>query len=282
MSRTSPRPPLRFRDPSDDRAAKPRRLHVVIHGLVVIFVPKDHSYVELHVPTAHGHMYRAGTFGNLFELSGHDYVLTGVDAGQGTFDPLIIDAENLRLSEAKHGVKFAPDLTSTTARIRLPWPDEFDGVRQLYERFHPSPLFMVGEGTAIDPRSLQYVGLLTYKVTGGAMPVLMKGDSPVWVTHALNEHSRLHVFVDPPQRFLNSLEAEAHMTHAYHAVNSQFFASSPNLRPTFPAGESYKYEVSTFDERLPQHEQVDLYAERLTIRSTGCPGDCLRVMVSEE
>ena len=105
----------------------------------------------------------------------------------------------------------------------------------------------------------------------------------MWSTDALNKHTRLHVFADPPQRMLNTRMAAKHFVDAYKEFDKQLFDPTSALRANAIEGETYQYEASTPSNKIPPSEQVNLFEERLPPpRSTGCPGNCLRVIVSEE
>lgn len=266
------------------------KLHVVLHGLMGIRV-FERQQLEVHIPDVPpqeghhggpgfpGHIYRAGTHGNLFKLPpGHDYTLTGVSPGSFAPNWNALRKRFIVLSESENDLLIQPN--GTHARIVLPWPERIDGVRQLVNYMSPNPLFKGGHGPTVDPRALQYIYLITYDVPAGQAPALLREGQPFWHTEALEEHNRLHVYADPPTALLDPDEYEHHTKHAYTEMSQRLFGIPDALVANLDDPRKRNSFLVPMDtEEIPHWEQVDLVHARMHLKVVGCTGNCLAAMI---
>jgi hypothetical protein len=244
-----------------------------------VYIPDVPTHQGQHgEPDFPGHLYRAGTFGNLFTLSAdQDYRLEGVTRGQSRPDWEYLSERFIVFSLKDDNLPFTPK--GVHARISLPWPESINGVRQLVEYMSPKPLFT--KGPKKDPRLLRYIYVITYNLAENDRPVLYQGATPFWHSEALEQHNRLHVFADPPQALLHPKDYEKHTKHAYVELSRQLFGSPSvvEANTASPLRNSFLEPVTT--EEIPAWEQVDLVHARMHIKVVGCTGNCLAVMIKD-
>jgi hypothetical protein len=261
----------------------PRKLHVVVHGLVGIRISEESKTVELHVPdVGTEHLYRIGPYDDPKVLEpGHDYVLK-VSCGKYNPDLGSLKKTTILMGCKSDNLTFRPH--GARAKLLLPWPENIQGVRTLIDKVSPKPLFTL-DGKTLDPRGLEYILFLTYVLKKGEQPRIEKGGHVFWSSEALNEHTRIHLFADPPAELSNT-KYQTHVSHAYDAFNRQLFHPPATLLPDLPADPNVRmrFRDGVDIPEIPAYEQTDLSVEmgagrRQGFFSLGCTGNCLSPMI---
>lgn len=269
--------------PNQEEDSGERKLHVVIHGLIGIRMYDTGAHgerrVELHIPDVPMHRYEAGDFANLRRIQKRqDFELIGVD--QGKWEPCWKDLKDksLLLAIKDDGLTFNPK--GTHARMNLPWPDAVTGIRKIVAEASPTPLFYY-KGAGLEPRSLKYIYYLTYDIAPGSDAALVSPDGRLWFTEGLAEHTRLHIFADPPFSLLKKKQAQEHFDVAYQAFNSQLFQSTSDLRANWVDSERMIFQDPGPNPDVPPWEQGDLVNVLKPVTRIACTGNCLSPLVHD-
>lgn len=269
--------------PNKEEDSGKRELHVVVHGLIGIRMYDSGRYgaprVELHIPEVPMHRYEAGDFANLRRIQNrHDYELVGV--GQGQWKPSwdCLKDKSLLLAINSDGLTFNPQ--GTHAKMNLPWPDDVTGIRQIVADASPNPLFHY-KGGGLEPKGLKYIYYLTYNIASGSDAALVSPEGRLWFTEGLAEHTRLHIFADPPFSLLKRQQAKKHFGEAYDGFDSQLFQSTCDLRANWVDCERMVFQDPEPNQDVPVWEQGDLVNVLKPVTKIACTGNCLSPLIRD-